>query len=95
MTSRSRAAGWEKEVGWPEICLRPGGLADRPAIGKADLGRAKLVGTVAREGVALVTVELLERATADNGVWLDLQEGHVPIGQAVEACVTHGVSVRG
>lgn len=85
----TRAACMEKEGSSLEIFLHPGTQADRPSAGRADLGLAKLAGSVAREAVAQGTVGLLGRATGGKCVWLDQQEGRVPVGQAVGTAEAH------
>ncbi|KAJ3717698.1 hypothetical protein C8R42DRAFT_150312 [Lentinula raphanica] len=78
---------------WVDICLRPGSLSDSPGTGSVDLGKAKLVGSVPREDVAAVAVELLEKEEG-GGLWVDLMSGSEPIGQAVDRVVSQRITSR-
>ncbi|KAJ3860088.1 hypothetical protein EV359DRAFT_49823 [Lentinula novae-zelandiae] len=78
---------------WVDICLRPGSLSDSHGTGKVDLGKAKLVGSVPREDVAAVAVELLEKETG-GGLWVDLIGGSEPISSAVERVVSQRITSR-
>ncbi|KAJ3787210.1 hypothetical protein GGU11DRAFT_746627 [Lentinula aff. detonsa] len=81
------------KLNWVDICLRPGSLSDKPGTGKVDLGKAKLGGSVPREDVAAVAVELLEKENG-GGLWVDLIGGSEPIGQAVERVVSQRITSR-
>ncbi|KAJ4474848.1 hypothetical protein J3R30DRAFT_3775996 [Lentinula aciculospora] len=78
---------------WVDICLRPGMLSDKPGTGQVDLGRAKLAGSVPREDVAAVAVELLEKENG-GGLWIDLISGSESIQFAVDCVVSQRVTSR-
>ncbi|KAE9385328.1 NAD dependent epimerase/dehydratase [Gymnopus androsaceus JB14] len=78
---------------WVDICLRPGALSDSPGTGKVDLGRAKLAGSVPREDVAAVAVDLLEKENG-GGLWIDLIGGEEPIATAVDRVVSQRITSR-
>jgi hypothetical protein len=72
------------------ILLRPGLLADSPATGKVELGKAvKTEEKVSREDVAIVADRLLARD--DTRGWIDILGGEEPIDEAVERVVREGV----
>jgi hypothetical protein len=81
-----------KKQDFEDICLRPGTLTDEPGTGKVDLGKSS-AGSVSREDVARVALELLERGGA-GGLWLDLATGNEDIKEAVERCVKERVTSR-
>ncbi|CCX16301.1 NADH(P)-binding-domain-containing protein [Pyronema domesticum] len=81
-----------KKQDFEDICLRPGTLTDEPGTGKVDLGKSS-AGSVSREDVARVALELLERGGA-GGLWLDLATGNEGIKEAVERCVKERVTSR-
>jgi len=78
---------------WVDICLRPGALSDNPATGKVDLGRAKASGSIPREDVAAVAVELLEKEDG-GGLWIDLIGGEEDIASAVDKVVSQRITSR-
>ncbi|KAL0570539.1 hypothetical protein V5O48_011422 [Marasmius crinis-equi] len=90
LLEESRKAGKD---GWEDIHLRPGTLTDDPGVGKVSLGKAKKAGTITRDDVASVAVELLRRGNA-GGLWLDLIGGDEPIEGAVERVLSQRITAR-
>ena len=68
-------------------------LGDYPGMGKVDLGHAKLSGSVSRDDVAAVAVELLNRGGA-GGLWIDLIGGTVPVEDAVKHVVSQRITSK-
>lgn len=87
-----KRTGWKGE--WYD--LRPGMLTDEEGTGKVDLGKAKQQGSVSREDVARVAVELLESQinVQRGGAWLDLVNGEEGVVEAVKRVLVDGVDVR-
>ncbi|KAF5361370.1 hypothetical protein D9757_011358 [Collybiopsis confluens] len=86
-------SGERKGKGWVDICLRPGTLSDVPATGKVDLGKSKVAGSIPREDVAAVGVELLEKENG-GGLWVDLIAGEESIAAAVDRVVAGRITSR-
>ena len=82
-----------RKEGWQDIYLRPGTLSDDPGVGTVDLGKAKKAGTITRDDVASVAVELLKRDNA-GGLWLDLIGGNEPIEAAVDRVLSQRVTAK-
>ncbi|KAF5359042.1 hypothetical protein D9758_004779 [Tetrapyrgos nigripes] len=76
-----------------DIHLRPGTLTDEPGTGKVNLGRAKQSGSICRDDVAAVAVELLQKGGA-GGLWLDLIAGNDSIKEAVEKVVSQRITAK-
>ncbi|KAJ9110871.1 hypothetical protein QFC19_001380 [Naganishia cerealis] len=70
--------------------IRPGGLIDEPTNGKCELGTPQL-GRVPRETVGEVLLAVMENRST-YGMVLDLMEGDMEIGKAVENAVEKGLS---
>ncbi|KAJ8077996.1 hypothetical protein PM082_000198 [Marasmius tenuissimus] len=86
----SRKCGKED---WQDIYLRPGSLSDEPGVGTVDLGKAKKAGSITRDDVASVAVELLKRNNA-GGLWLDLIGGSEPVEVAVDRVLSQRITAR-
>ncbi|GHJ89356.1 hypothetical protein NliqN6_5758 [Naganishia liquefaciens] len=70
--------------------IRPGGLTDDATNGKCELGTPQL-GRVPRETVGEVVLAVMENK-GTYGMVLDLMEGDMEIGKAVEQAVEKGLS---
>jgi len=72
------------ELKW--VILRPGTLTDTEGTGRVRLGLAIPYGSVSRDDVASVLVEIVEQPSIIN-VILELTEGDTPIWEAVSKTV--------
>ena len=72
------------------LILRPSALTDTPGAGKVDLGLAKVHTEITRSDVA-ATIATLLRSPRINRLIMEVTEGDVAIGDAVEAL---GVATR-
>jgi hypothetical protein len=78
---------------WEDIHLRPGTLTDEPGTGKVSLGRARQAGSISRDDVAAVAVELLLKGGA-GGLWIDLIGGNDSIPDAVDKVVSQRITAK-
>ncbi|ESZ97998.1 hypothetical protein SBOR_1611 [Sclerotinia borealis F-4128] len=82
-----------KDKEWTWIDLRPGTLSDEEETGKISLGKTRGQGKVTRGDVAEVVVRLLGMEGVRSG-YLDLLNGEVEVGEAVERVVAEEVDCR-
>ncbi|KAG8706722.1 hypothetical protein FRC08_000894 [Ceratobasidium sp. 394] len=81
-----------KRTSFEWIILRPGGLDDNPATGKADIGRTHLTSTISRQDVAAALLHLASVPSKAAGLAIDMVGGDHPIGPAIDAFIERGVT---
>jgi uncharacterized protein YbjT (DUF2867 family) len=72
-----------RSSGLNHTIVRPGGLTDDPGTGRVRAGESVGRGSIARDDVALVLLEILNRA-APKGMTFDLVEGDDEVSEALD-----------
>mgnify|MGYP003575252114 FL=1 len=71
----------QSDLDW--VILRPGTLVDTPGTGKVLAGLAIPYGNVPRDDVAATLLALIEKPAVTR-VIIELTEGDIPVGEALE-----------